>query len=127
MRQTQLTTCQMYRSPEPWQKLVAWRYLKTQVASACTAMNQSMRTVVGAMRIAESYTNMNTEKIKNTLEEFKKRDAERVTDMQQAVIEAGGDLGPDMVLMMMVDRLKDLSTLVAVMAKEMIGEDEQVH
>lgn len=69
--------------------------------------------------------NMNVEKIKNTLEEFKKRDAERVTDMQQMVIEQGGDLGPDMVLMMMVDRLKDLSTLVAVMAKEMIGEDEQ--
>ena len=67
--------------------------------------------------------NMNVEKIKNTLEEFKKRDEDRVKDMQQAVIEAGGDLGPDMVLMMMVDRLKDLSTLVAVMAKEMIGED----
>ena len=66
---------------------------------------------------------MNVEKIKNTLEEFKKRDDDRVKDMQQAVIEAGGDLGPDMVLMMMVDRLKDLSTLVAVMAKEMIGED----
>jgi hypothetical protein len=43
--------------------------------------------------------------------------------MQQMVIEDGGDLGPDVVLMMMVDRLKDLSTLVAVMAKEMIGED----
>ena len=67
--------------------------------------------------------NMNVEKIKNTLEEFKKRDEDRVKDMQQAVIEAGGDLGPDMVLMMMVDRLKDLSTLVAVMAKEMIGEE----
>jgi hypothetical protein len=66
---------------------------------------------------------MNVEKIKNTLEEFKKRDEDRVKDMQQAVIEAGGDLGPDMVLMMMVDRLKDLSTLVAVMAKEMIGEE----
>ena len=68
---------------------------------------------------------MNTEKIKNTLEEFKKRDAERVTEMQQMVIQDGGDLGPDVVLMMMVDRLKDLSTLVAVMAKEMIGEDDQ--
>lgn len=68
---------------------------------------------------------MNKEKIKNTLEEFKKRDAERVTEMQQMVIQDGGDLGPDMVLMMMVDRLKDLSTLVAVMAKEMIGEDDQ--
>ena len=68
---------------------------------------------------------MNTEKIKNTLEEFKKRDAERVTEMQQMVIQDGGDLGPDVVLMMMVDRLKDLSTLVAVMAKEMIGEDEK--
>lgn len=67
--------------------------------------------------------NMNVEKIKNTLEEFKKRDADRVTDMQQMVIQDGGDLGPDVVLMMMVDRLKDLSTLVAVMAKEMIGED----
>lgn len=77
------------------------------------------------MQTAESYSNMNTEKIKNTLEEFKKRDAERVTEMQQMVIEQGGDLAPDMVLMMMVDRLKDLSTLVAVMAKEMIGEDEQ--
>lgn len=66
---------------------------------------------------------MNKEKIKNTLDEFKKRDEDRVKDMQQAVIEAGGDLGPDMVLMMMVDRLKDLSTLVAVMAKEMIEED----
>lgn len=77
------------------------------------------------MQTAESYSNMNTEKIKNTLEEFKKRDAERVTEMQQMVIQDGGDLAPDMVLMMMVDRLKDLSTLVAVMAKEMIGEDEQ--
>lgn len=66
---------------------------------------------------------MNVEKIKNTLEEFKKRDDDRVKDMQQMVIEGGGDLGPDLVLMMMVDRLKDLSTLVAVMAKEMIGED----
>lgn len=67
---------------------------------------------------------MNKEKIKNTLDEFKKRDEDRVKDMQQMVIEAGGDLGPDTVLMMMVDRLKDLSTLVAVMAKEMISEDE---
>lgn len=66
---------------------------------------------------------MNKEKIKNTFEEFKKRDEDRVKDMQQAVIEAGGDLGPDMVLMMMVDRLKDLSTLVAVMAKELINEE----
>jgi hypothetical protein len=66
---------------------------------------------------------MNVEKIKNTLEEFKRRDEDRVKDMQQHVIEGGGDLGPDVVLMMMVDRLKDLSTLVAVMAKEMIGED----
>jgi hypothetical protein len=67
--------------------------------------------------------NMNVEKIKNTLEEFKRRDEDRVKDMQLMVIEDGGDLGPDVVLMMMVDRLKDLSTLVAVMAKEMIGED----
>lgn len=66
---------------------------------------------------------INKEKIKNTLEEFKKRDEDRVKDMQQMVIEDGGDLGPDVVLMMMVDRLKDLSTLVAVMAKEMIGEE----
>lgn len=65
---------------------------------------------------------MNKEKIKNTFEEFKRRDEDRVKDMQQAVIEAGGDLGPDMVLMMMVDRLKDLSTLVAVMAKELIDD-----
>lgn len=84
-----------------------------------------MKDVAGVMQTAESYSNMNTEKIKNTLEEFKKRDAERVTEMQQMVIQDGGDLAPDMVLMMMVDRLKDLSTLVAVMAKEMIGEDEQ--
>ena len=69
---------------------------------------------------------MNTEKIKNTFEEFKKRDEDRVKDMQQTVIEGGGDLGPDLVLMMMVDRLKDLSTLVAVMAKEMIGDAENV-
>ncbi len=68
--------------------------------------------------------NMNKEKIKNTFEEFKKRDADRVTDMQQSVIQQGGDLGPDVVLMMMVDRLKDLSTLVAVMAKELIAEDD---
>lgn len=67
---------------------------------------------------------MNKEKIKNTFEEFKRRDEDRVKDMQQAVIEAGGDLGPDMVLMMMVDRLKDLSTLVAVMAKELIDDAE---
>jgi hypothetical protein len=65
---------------------------------------------------------MNKEKIKNTLEEFKKRDEDRVKDMQQAVIQDGGDLGPDVVLMMMVDRLKDLSTLVAVIAKELINE-----
>ena len=69
---------------------------------------------------------MNTEKIKNTFEEYKKRDEDRVKDMQQHVIEGGGDLGPDLVLMMMVDRLKDLSTLVAVMAKEMIGDAENV-
>ena len=75
----------------------------------------------GAMQTAGR--NMNVEKIKNTLEEFKRRDEDRVKDMQQMVIEDGGDLGPDVVLMMMVDRLKDLSTLVAVMAKEMIGED----
>lgn len=70
---------------------------------------------------------INKEKIKNTLEEFKKRDEDRVKDMQQMVIEDGGDLGPDVVLMMMVDRLKDLSTLVAVMAKEMIEEDENAN
>jgi hypothetical protein len=75
------------------------------------------------MQIAESYIRMNTEKIKNTLDEFKKRDEDRVKDMQQLLIEQGGDISPDVVLMMMVDRLKDLSTLVAVMAKEMIGED----
>ena len=69
---------------------------------------------------------MNKEKIKNTLEEFKKRDEDRVKDMQQMVIQDGGDLGPDVVLMMMVDRLKDLSTLVAVMAKEMIGDESSI-
>lgn len=69
---------------------------------------------------------MNKEKIKNTLEEFKKRDEDRVKEMQQMVIQDGGDLGPDMVLMMMVDRLKDLSTLVAVMAKEMIGDESSI-
>lgn len=69
---------------------------------------------------------MNKEKIKNTLEEFKKRDEDRVKEMQQMVIQDGGDLGPDVVLMMMVDRLKDLSTLVAVMAKEMIGEESSI-
>ena len=69
---------------------------------------------------------MNKEKIKNTLEEFKKRDEDRVKEMQQMVIADGGDLGPDVVLMMMVDRLKDLSTLVAVMAKEMIGEESSI-
>lgn len=67
---------------------------------------------------------MNKEKITNTFEEFKKRDADRVTDMQQMVIGMGGELSPDVVLMMTVDRLKDLSTLVAVMAKELIAEDE---
>ena len=66
---------------------------------------------------------MNKEKIKNTFEEFKKRDEDRVKDMQQLLIEQGGDISPDVVLMMMTDRLKDLSTLVAVMAKEMIAED----
>ena len=69
---------------------------------------------------------MNKEKIKNTLEEFKKRDEDRVKEMQQMVIQDGGDLGPDVVLMMMVDRLKDLSTLVAVMAKEMIGDESSI-
>jgi hypothetical protein len=68
---------------------------------------------------------MNTEKIKNTLDEFVRRDEDRVKDMQQSVIEAGGDLGPDMVLMVLVDRLKDLSTLVAVMAKEMINNVQE--
>lgn len=66
---------------------------------------------------------MNKEKIKNTFEEFKKRDEDRVKDMQQVMIAQGGDISPDAVLMMMTDRLKDLSTLVAVMAKEMIAED----
>ena len=66
---------------------------------------------------------MNKEKIKNTFEEFKKRDEDRVKDLQQVMIGQGGDISPDVVLMMMIDRLKDLSTLVAVMAKEMIGED----
>lgn len=66
---------------------------------------------------------MNKEKIKNTFEEFKKRDEDRVKDMQQVMIAQGGDISPDVVLMMMTDRLKDLSTLVAVMAKEMIAED----
>lgn len=66
---------------------------------------------------------MNKEKLKNTFEEFKKRDEDRVKDMQQQVIQDGGDLGPDVVLMMMVDRLKDLSTLVAVITKELIDED----
>jgi hypothetical protein len=66
---------------------------------------------------------MNKEKIKNTLEEFKKRDDDRVKDMQQVMIAQGGDISPDVVLMMVTDRLKDLSTLVAVMAKEMTAED----
>ena len=66
---------------------------------------------------------MNKEKIKNTFEEFKKRDEDRVKDMQQVMIAQGGDISPDVVLMMTTDRLKDLSTLVAVMAKEMIAED----
>lgn len=66
---------------------------------------------------------MNKEKIKNTFEEFKKRDEDRVKDIQQLLIEQVGDISPDVVLMMMTDRLKDLSTLVAVMAKEMIAED----
>ena len=66
---------------------------------------------------------MNKEKIKNTFEELKKRDEDRVKDMQQVMIAQGGDISPDVVLMMMTDRLKDLSTLVAVMAKEMIAED----
>jgi hypothetical protein len=66
---------------------------------------------------------MNKEKIKNTLEEFKKRDEDRVKDMQQVMIAQGGDISPDVVLMMVTDRLKDLSTLVAVMAKEMTAED----
>lgn len=65
---------------------------------------------------------MNKEKIKNTLEEFMKRDEDRVKDARQEVIEAGGDLTPDVVLMILVDRVKDLSTLVAVMAKEMTKE-----
>jgi hypothetical protein len=68
--------------------------------------------------------NMNVEKIKNTFEEFKKRDEDRVKDMQQIMIGQGGDISPDVVLMMMIDRLKDLSTLVAVMAKEMIDVEE---
>ena len=68
---------------------------------------------------------MNKEKIKNTFEEFKKRDQDRVKDMQQQVIQDGGDLGPDVVLMMMVDRLKDLSTLVAVITKELIDDDAE--
>jgi hypothetical protein len=75
----------------------------------------------GAMPTAEN--TMNKEKIKNTLDEFKRRDEDRVKDMQQMVIGQGGDLGPDMVLMMLVDRVKDLSTLVAVMAKELIAEE----
>ena len=67
---------------------------------------------------------MNKEKLKNTFEEFKKRDEDRVKDMQQSVIADGGDLGPDLVLMMMVDRLKDLSTLVAVITKELLEEEK---
>ena len=69
---------------------------------------------------------MNKVKIKETLDEFKRRDEERVKEMQQQVIADGGDLGPDMVLMVMVDRVKDLSTLVAVLANELIkdGDDE---
>ena len=67
---------------------------------------------------------MNKVKIKETLDEFKKRDEERVKEMQQQVIGMGGELSPDMVLMVMVDRVKDLSTLVAVMANELIKDDE---
>lgn len=67
---------------------------------------------------------MNKQKIKETLEEFKKRDAERVSEMQQQVIAEGGDLGPDLVLMVLVDRVKDLSTLVAVLANELSKDDE---
>ena len=68
---------------------------------------------------------MNKEKIKETLDEFKKRDEERVKEMHQHMISEGGDLSPDMVLMVMVDRVKDLSTLVAVIAKEIIDEGEE--
>jgi hypothetical protein len=91
-------------------------------ADAYTAERRFKTVAAGVMPNAENI--MNKEKIKNTFEEFKNRDADRVTDMQQMVIQQGGDLGPDVVLMMMVDRLKDLSTLVAVMAKELTLEDD---
>jgi hypothetical protein len=101
------------------------KYQRTTPAIVCTAQNQSSKTGAGVTLIAGSYMSMNTEKIKNTLDEFVRRDEDRVKDMQQSVIEAGGDLGPDMVLMVLVDRLKDLSTLVAVMAKEMINNVQE--
>ena len=112
----------MPRSLGPWRKPQAWRFLLIRLANAYTAKRKLTTAGAGATPNAEN--TMNKEKIINTFEEFKKRDADRVSDMQQMVISQGGDLGPDVVLMMMVDRLKDLSTLVAVIAKELTTDDD---
>lgn len=68
---------------------------------------------------------MDKVKLKATFEEFKQRDAERVKEMQQQVLAEGGDLGPDLVLMVLVDRVKDLSTLLAVLVKEVLDDDAE--
>lgn len=68
---------------------------------------------------------MDKEKLRTTFDEFKQRDAERVSEMQQQMLAEGGDLSPDMVLMVTVDRLKDLSTLVAILVKEVLSDDAE--
>lgn len=58
------------------------------------------------------------DKIFDTFKTFKDRDEARVKELNERVI-LGEELTPDVIMMVLADRVADLSTLVAVIAKEL--------
>lgn len=64
-------------------------------------------------------------KILDTLKTFKERDEARVKELNERVI-LGEELTPDVIIMVLADRVADLSTLVAVIAKELTHDREGI-
>lgn len=64
---------------------------------------------------------MDKEKIKRALATFLKRDEERVQEITNTTL-MGQEIGPDVFLMVTEERLRDLTAVVGVIAKELICE-----
>ena len=64
-------------------------------------------------------------KILETFRTFKDRDEARVKELNEQVI-LGQELTPDVIMMVLADRVADLSTLVAVIAKELTHDREGI-